>query len=392
MRLFDEEHSRRQICSFSGDLSQFAGVRQMELCDGVERGLRILEFRTGTGLRFTVIIDRCMDIGDCEYNGMAIGWNSSAGFRHPAMHTYESEDGLSFMRSFSGLMMTCGLDHILGPYKADAAEYNYPGKQTTQHAIHGRVGFLPAKLTGYGERWDGDRCFLWAEGVIRQSAVFAEDLELTRRIEIEVGTDEIQINDEVRNRGFNITPHMYCYHINVGYPVLADTSRYLAPIADVIWAAHEEKYQDQGVGYNTLAAPSDDFREQVWQHEMHPDQYGEVPVAIVNDKLGFGFEVTTLKNQFPCFYEWQHLQSGGYAFGIEPSTNHVLGNEFARNRDELIRLSHGDTRRYSVKLRVLKSAEDIANCEKRIRNIQAQPAEPYPKLSGHFPSLKEYRK
>ena len=39
----------------------------MTLGDGVERGIRLLEFRTGTGLRFTVLVDRALDIADCEY-------------------------------------------------------------------------------------------------------------------------------------------------------------------------------------------------------------------------------------------------------------------------------------------------------------------------------------
>jgi hypothetical protein len=38
----------------------------------------------------------------------------------------------------------------------------------------GRVGGLPARLAGYGERWDGDECVLWAEGEVAQSAVFGE--------------------------------------------------------------------------------------------------------------------------------------------------------------------------------------------------------------------------
>ena len=114
MRLYGQELTRREVAALSGDLAQFAGVRLMTLSDGVERGQRVLEFRTGTGLRFNLMVDRCLDIGDCEYSGKAIGWNSAAGFRNPTLHDYEGEEGLGFMRSFSGLLMTCGLDHILG--------------------------------------------------------------------------------------------------------------------------------------------------------------------------------------------------------------------------------------------------------------------------------------
>ena len=63
-------------------LSQFAGVRLMTLGDGVERGIRMLEFRTGSGLRFTALVDRALDIADCEYKGQAIGWHSPSRLPH----------------------------------------------------------------------------------------------------------------------------------------------------------------------------------------------------------------------------------------------------------------------------------------------------------------------
>ena len=79
-----------------------------------------------------------------------------------------------------------------------------------------------------------------------------------------------------------------------------------------------------------------------------------------------------------------HLQSGGYAFGIEPSTHHVLGNGFARERNEMIWLEHGDTRSYGAVFQVLTDTADIAASEARISATQVQPADPYPAPSGHF--------
>ena len=73
----------------------------------------MLEFRSGTGLRFTVLVDRALDIADCSFNEVPIGWHSPTGFRHPGLHDYEGEGGLGWQRSFSGLLLTCGLDHIL---------------------------------------------------------------------------------------------------------------------------------------------------------------------------------------------------------------------------------------------------------------------------------------
>ncbi|MBB5705737.1 aldose 1-epimerase family protein [Sphingopyxis panaciterrulae] len=383
--LFGRRMSRRAVAAHCGALSQFAGVRLMTLGDGVERGIRMLEFRTGTGLRFTVLVDRALDIADCEHKGRAVGWNSPAGFRHPGLHDYEGEGGLAWLRSFSGLIVTCGLDHILFMDDDDASHYVYRPRETVSSSLHGRIGTIPARLTGYGERWDGDECTLWCEGVVQQSTVFGEDLHLIRRIEAKVGSDEIRLHDRVVNHGFYRTPHMYCYHINVGHPVLAEGSRYLAPIAETVWAAHAgDDYRKQGAGYRTLPAPQMNFHEQVWQHEMVADAAGEVPVALVNDAVGLGFEVVTRKDQFPCQYQWQNLQSGQYAMGIEPSTNHVLGKPFARERGELIWLDHGDERRYDTVLRILDGGAAIAGSEARIRAIAPQPDTDYPEPTGDY--------
>lgn len=384
VELFGTSLTRRQVAERSGMLSQFAGVRLMTLGDGVERGVRMLEFRTGGGLRFTVLVDRAMDIADCAYKGQAIGWNSPTGFRHPGLHDYEGEGGLAWARSFSGLLVTCGLDHILFMNEVPADTYVYGPKPTVSHSLHGRIGTIPARLTGYGEAWRGDECVLWAEGVVQQSAVFGEDLHLVRRIEADVGGREIRLIDKVVNHGFYKTPHMYCYHINVAHPVLDEGARYLAPIRDVVWAGHAgAAYRRQGVGYRTLSGPKLNFHEQVWQHEMGADAEGRVPVALVNDRLGLGLEVETRKDQFPCQYEWQNLQAGQYAFGIEPSSNHVLGNLAARERGEMTWLEHGEARHYDTVFRVLDGAADIAATEKRIAAIAPQPGDDYPAPSGN---------
>lgn len=246
---------------------------------------------------------------------------------------------------------------------------------------------MPARLTGYGERWEGDACVLWAEGVVSQATVFGENLVLYRRIGADVGGDEIRLSDRVVNEGFLKMPHMMFHHINVGHPVLEQGARYLAPIRDVIWAAHEARYQAQGVGYKSAPAPSDGFAEQVWQHEMAANAAGEVPVALVNDRIGLGIEVTTQKEQFPCAYQWQYYQSGAYVMGIEPSTHHVLGNQAARDRGEMIWLGPQEARQYQTRFTVLDGAAQIAKCETAIRANAAQPDGDFPTPSGQFPRL-----
>ena len=383
--LYGSKHTELSLAERAGSLTQFGGVRLVTLADGVERDMRLLLFNTGSGLQFSVLVDRAMDIAEVAHNGRAIGWHSPTGFRHPGLHEPEGENGLGWTRSFSGFLSTCGLDHILGPEEVPADNYNYPRRKTAKHGLHGRIGSIPARLTGYGERWVDGKCVLWAEGIIQQAALFGEVLQLHRRIEADLGGNEIRLSDKVVNAGFVATPHMFFYHINLGHPIVDEGSRLLAPIKDVVWASHEEAgLEAQGVGYRRCPPPMRGFSEQVWQYDMAADAKGRVASAVVNDRLGFGIEIETSKSQFPCCYQWQNFQAGHYVMAVEPSTHHVKGNLFARSRGEMIWLQAGESRSYNATFRVLESEQQIAQAEKRIAAVAQQPDTDYPEPSGNF--------
>lgn len=385
---FGNHLARQDVAARLGTLAQVAGVRLMTFADGAERGQRLLEFRTGSGLRFTVMIDRGFDIGECEHRGRAIGWQSPAGFPHPHLADAEAEGGFGWLRAASGLLITCGLDQILGGEEHSAAHFDYPGRPRMTTTMHGRVSMLPARLVGYGEHWEGDDCTLWCEGVVQQTALFAENLHLIRRIEAKLGGNDIRIRDRVVNRGFSPTPHMYLYHVNLGYPLLDDGARYVAPITDTVWAAHAGMdYRRQGVGYRRVPPPRHPFREQVWQHAMQSDDQARVRVALLNDRLGLGFMMETRAEQFPCYFQWQNFRSGYYTMGLEPATHHVLGRRFAEERGELIWLGHDEDRLYETSFVILDGGAALAAAEARIRAVMPQPDEDYPQPSGHFPPL-----
>jgi len=388
VQLYGKHYSRRDLARRSGLFSQFAGVQLSTLADGVERGVRCLEFRTGTGFMFKALVDRAFDVSHCEYRGAAIGWHSPTGFRHPGLHENNDEGGLGWLRSFSGLNVTCGLDHILFMDDDPAGHYHYQHRKTVSSSIHGRIANIPGQLVGYGETWDGDECTLWCEGLIRQSVVFGEDLHLIRRIEAKVGESAFTLKDRVVNHGFYRTPHMLLYHINISHPVLDRGARYLAPIRHTIWAAHAQELRKQGVGHRNLPEPKSNFHEQVFEHAMAADGDGQVPVSIVNPDFdrgrGIGFLVEVNQREFPYMFQWQNFQEGQYAIGIEPSTNHVLGKPFARERDELIWLEHGEERRYTTRFQVLEDREQIAAAEARISAICSATVDDYPAITDRW--------
>ena len=363
--LYGRRYSREQLSRRTGRLGQAAGVRLVTLGDGVERGVRVLEFSTGTGFAFDVVVDRAFDIGRCEHAGRALAWTSPVGFAGP---WYYEPEGLGFFRTFGGgLLTTCGLDHALFMAEDTAEQYHYPPKQTEQYGLHGRVSNRPARLVGYGERWDGDECLLVGEGEVLQASVFGEQLLLRRRVEARVGESRLTIRDEIVNVGHDVTPHMLLYHVNVGWPVVDEGSELLVPATAV-----EPRGDHSTDGYRVMHAPQSGYVEQVFEHELATEPDERVPVAIVNRELGIGAYEVFRRDQLPHHFVWRMLGEGTYVVGIEPSTNRTAGRIDARSRGELIELAPGESRSYELELGALAGADEIESFARRIERILGQ--------------------
>lgn len=363
--LFGASWSQRELRRRVGRLGQVAGVRLVELADGHERGTRVLEFRTGSGFAFDVHVDRAFDLGRCELRGVPLAWTSPVGFAGPWFYEWE---GLGFFRTWGGgLLTTCGIDHTLFMATDTAAQYHYPPKHTEDFPLHGRVGNQPARLVGYGERWEGDECVLWAEGETLQAAVFGEQLLLRRRLEARVGESRLRVADEVVNVGWSRTPHMLLYHVNVGFPVVDAGAELLVAATGV-----EPRGDHVVEGYATVAAPEAAFVEQVFEHELAPEPDGKVPAAIVNRALGVGCYEVFDATQLPHHFVWRMLGEGTYVVGIEPCTNRTAGRLDARERGELIELDPGESRRYDLELGALDGAAEIDAFARRVETARTR--------------------
>ncbi|MCC6314906.1 MAG: aldose 1-epimerase family protein [Thermomicrobiales bacterium] len=350
--LWNERFTRPELLARVGRLAQAGGVRLVTLEDGNERGVRVLEFRTGTGFQFDVMVDRAMDIGRCELNGMALGWQSNAGF--PGPWAYEPE-GLGWLRGFGGgLLTTCGLDHTMFMADDSAEHFGYPAFKTQTFGLHGRISYTPARLTGYGERWEGDQCTLYATGEMTQARVFGEQFVLRRRIEARLGESHLRIHDEVENIGNAPTPHMYLYHVNVGFPVVDDGAELLVPASNpVARGAHSAE------GYTRFHGPEAGYVEQVTEHDVAAEADGSVPVAIVNRARGIGVYEVFNQNQLPHHFIWRMLGRGTYVVGIEPSTNSTSGRLADKAQGKLTVLEPGQCRAYDLELGALNGAAEI---------------------------------
>src|SRR4030081_2856085 len=79
VELFGRLWTRAALLERIGDVSQVGGARLVTLAEGPEAGVLAAELRTGSGLAFTVLPGRGMDLGFAEFKGMPLCWRSSTG-------------------------------------------------------------------------------------------------------------------------------------------------------------------------------------------------------------------------------------------------------------------------------------------------------------------------
>ena len=370
--LFGKPYTREQLLRRVGHISQVGGVQLLAFEDGPARGVRILEFRTGSGLTFKVAIERGMDVGYAEYQGESLAWIPPTQLAGPWY--FEGQDKFGWLRSaLGGFNNTCGMLHIGNPEEADVSHYNFPARPTDRYGVHDRVALTPGKLLSYGERWQGDECLLEAVGEVTQAQTYGENLRLTRRYSCQLGEKRFFMQDMIENAGFLRTTHMYLYHINAGFPIVDDGSELIAPFSpehppDVLFG----NVTDPRNEYRHFIQPTKNWVQQTFQHHMVAEADGSVPVAIVNPSLnggqGRGLYVVYNQRQMPNYIEWRMMGEGQYAVGIEPCSN-GFGREQVEADGELIWLEPGDRRQYDLEVGILDGATEIAAFRQRIKRI-----------------------
>ncbi len=350
--LYDRDWTQRELLRYVGRMEQVAGIRPVEAGDGMARGGRALEVWTGTGLIFHVLADRGLDISTCRYQGISMAWNSSVGEVHPS---YYEPAGLGWLRSFQGgLFVTGGLDQYGSPSE-DAGE---------ALGLHGRASNLPARCVNCRTSWAGDEYVLEVSGEVRQTRVHGENLVLRRCISTRLGSNRIEIEDEVSNEGFAPHPHMMLYHFNLGFPLLSEKSElHLESEQTVARDAHAET----GIAaWKNLQPPTAGYSEQVFRHVPQADSDGKVRVELRNpslrtsssppqgDRGALGLRLTYDRSDLPYLFQWKMMGQGTYVLGIEPGTcGTIEGRAQAREDGGLILLAPGESRSYRLEVEVV---------------------------------------
>jgi hypothetical protein len=343
--LFGKQYSREQILAHVGDLSQVAGIRMMELCDGPERGVRIADIRTGSGLHFQVSLDRGMDISVADYKGIPLALRSANGDVHP--HRFEPE-GIGWLRGFAGGLVTgCGMTYLGSPCVDEGEELG----------LHGRLSVLSASGVHHAARWVGDECVMTVEGEVREATPFKENLVLHRTIETRLGQSLITLHDVIRNEGNQPTPLMMLYHINAGWPVVNEAARLYLNCRGT--EPRDAEGRSGLAEARRFSAPVAGYCEQVFYHSLAAGDDGLATAMIADGPQRLGLFVRYRQRELPQFIEWKMMGQGLYVVGMEPSNSRLDGRAKLRAAGALEFLAPGEEREFMVQIGVLEGENTL---------------------------------
>lgn len=285
------------------------------LDDGPEKGVEVIEVRTGGGLQFAVTPTKGLDFGPASFGGTPLSWQAPPGEVHPMY--YETE-GAGWLRTASGgLMMTYGRGNVGSPSA-------YGGRW---RGMHGRAHHTTARQVCAQGVWHGDEYEMTISGIMEDAALFGPRLRLHREISARLGINRIIVRDRLVNDGFEPAPYMLLYHFNYGFPLLSGEMEILLPPGstepreaglppeDMRRWQEPEVYCEERVYYHTPDA--EERAEAVIFKPRFPQAGGRnVPLT-----LKLSWRTDTL----PQLIQWRIPRTGIYALGIEPASCRVEG-------------------------------------------------------------------
>ena len=342
----NEQFLQRRI----GDISQIAGLKRYSFTEGKAKGIEAIDVKTGSGLSFTVLPGRGMDIAWAEFKGIPFSYISKTGIVSPQ---YYESNGFEWLRTFfAGLLTTCGLSNVGGPCNEE-----HPVLGDRQFGLHGRISNIAADHVSVKEEWKGDDFTMMISGRMRESVLHGENLVLKRTIKTSLGAKSFFIHDAVENEGLDDHPLMVLYHINIGYPVIDENSRFICNSKEIIPVGNRSKETIDS--FSQMHAPVKGESEHLFFHDFKSDKDGMTCCGIINPDLEFGVYLKYSKNQLPNFSQWKMLAEAEYVMGMEPGNCNPVGRVEAKRKGSIEILKAGERKEIDMEIGILSTRKEI---------------------------------
>lgn len=302
--------------------------------------MRAADINTGSGLQYTILPDRGLDISLASYKGINLVYQTCNGETHPS---YYEPEGIGWLRTFGGgLLITCGLTH-LGPPCNDEGE---------ELGLHGRYSSLPSRQVADLSGWEGDEYRIRVRAIIEEGFLFGKKLRMEREISSILGQNSILLTDKVTNFGYKTSPYTILYHMNFGYPLLSENSEL---VIDPLKTIPRDSDAVPGLNeFRHFLKPQQDYNEQVFFHTMKGDLNGDTSVKVINKSIDISVNINFNIKQLPYVAQWKMMGQGEYVLGIEPSNVLCQSRKQLREENRLPVLQPGESTTNIIKIEVDK--------------------------------------
>ena len=355
IRIFDKNYSEREVLDKTGNIRQICGTRHYELTEGSTKGTRAIDVNTGSGLCYTILPDRGMDISLASYKGMNLVYQTANGEVHPS---YYDPKGMEWLRVFfAGLVTTCGLTYFSGPEKDGGEELG----------LHGRYTGIPAKKVCDLSGFEDGEYKLAVSGVVEEDVLFGHKLMLKRTIESKAGSKSLVIRDRAENMLQRSAPFTILYHINFGFPFLDESSEIFIKSKEVL--PYDKKSEEAVGNWNKFETPDPRFKEQNFLHKMVNCKDGHTYAAVVNRSLvsPIGVYIKFNTCELPFLSEWKMAGQKDYVLALEPCNAPLYSRKKLRQEKLFPELGPYEVRNIEVEIGVLEG-EEIAEFTKMLED------------------------
>jgi len=335
-------------------------VHKRTLRGGPRDGVDLVHVSSGA-LSYAILPTRGMGLWRGDFRGLPLGWQSPVvGPVHPKFVDPDDRGGLGWLHGFDEWLCRCGL-----------ASNGPPGKDgDTPLSLHGRVANIPAHHVEVRVSLDPPH-EISVVGQVDEAALFFGHLLLTASYTTVPGSNRVVIHDVIENRSTKAAEFELLYHCNMGPPFLEGGARVVAPIREM---SPQTPRAAEGIDtFDTYAAPTPNFAEQVYLYELLGDAAGQTLALLYNAVGDKGVCLRFGTRELPCFTVWKCTQTmeEGYVTGLEPATNFPNFKSFERKNGRVRTLPPGGRWEARWSIEVLDSTATVSAALKEVAALQA---------------------
>lgn len=338
------KQDREILQKYIGNTYQIGGTRHYRLDDGKSNGCRCIDVRTGSGLEYTVVCDRGLDISLASFKGINLVHLTENMESNPAFYNPQENE---WLRTFSaGLLTTCGPTHLSSPCTDNNESLG----------LHGRWSSLSAKHLC--DLTDFESGKIEISGTLYDCVLFGDKLKINRKIKSEYGKSSIIIEDKIKNEGGKPSPLNILYHCNFGFPLLDESA--IVHVPSKSCSGYNEYSQQFVKERSSIKSPDAKNMEKNYLHTFDTqDSCKTVWIYNKNINDGLAVYITFDSKQLPYLTQWVLEDIKDYVLALEPANVPCESRNILRQNNMLPFLQPGESADFRIEIGVIEGKENI---------------------------------